>query len=176
MTFYANPAQTLYSGTGPKYRNPPWEFLEAIHRQVTIFKHLPITRRISDYILLSYFSPKQNSNKGTIFQPFQAFINRNKAKRSTEEAMAGAQLLKRIPRIQFPKRHPKPAGSSSTGQESGADEALRRFISSSNSGPSTLSASGKASLQPKRTPMSNEEIEAILVAAMGAEEPLAFFF
>lgn len=78
--------------------------------------------------------------------------------------VAGAQLLKRIPRIKFPQRHPKPAvDSSSHNQASVADEALKSFIFRAASGSSSLSACGKASLQPKRTPVSSEEIEVILL-------------
>ncbi|XP_015896082.1 uncharacterized protein LOC107429842 [Ziziphus jujuba] len=70
--------------------------------------------------------------------------------------MGGAQALKRIPRIKFPQRHPKPSGSASEPQSNAA----KTFFSGSE-GSTTLG--GKASLQPKRTPVSNEEIEAILL-------------
>ncbi|XP_074317688.1 uncharacterized protein LOC141653742 [Silene latifolia] len=71
-----------------------------------------------------------------------------------------AHALKRIPRIKFPQRHPpKPQGTSPSTQ----DDGLKAFLSKSISGNSTLSASGKASDQPKRTPLSNEEIEAVLL-------------
>jgi len=46
---------------------------------------------------------------------------------------------------------------------SSQDDAFKAFVSRSASGKSTLSASGRASDQPKRTPVSNEEMEAILV-------------
>ncbi|GAB4834562.1 hypothetical protein Ancab_032820 [Ancistrocladus abbreviatus] len=72
-------------------------------------------------------------------------------------------MMKRIPRIRFPQRHPEPSGSSSQPQASGENDGFKAVLSKSAPGSSTLSASGKASLQPKRTPMSNEEIEAILV-------------
>ncbi|KAK2664288.1 hypothetical protein Ddye_002862 [Dipteronia dyeriana] len=73
--------------------------------------------------------------------------------------MGGAQALKRIPRIKFPQRHSNPSGSASQSQSASitGDHAL--FLSSN---PSTT-LGGKASLQPKRKPVSNEEIEAILV-------------
>ncbi|GMH09332.1 hypothetical protein Nepgr_011173 [Nepenthes gracilis] len=77
--------------------------------------------------------------------------------------MAGTQILKRIPRIKFPQRHPKPSGSSLQPLASATDDAFKTFVSQSPAGSSTLFACGKASLQPKRAPVSNEEIEAILL-------------
>ncbi|OAY56358.1 uncharacterized protein LOC110609807 [Manihot esculenta] len=75
--------------------------------------------------------------------------------------MGGAQALKRIPRIKFPQRHLKSSGSASPSQEpSTTGHADLTFFSNSKA-PSTVG--GKASLQPKRTPPSNEEIEAILL-------------
>ncbi|CAO2837742.1 unnamed protein product [Amaranthus hypochondriacus] len=69
--------------------------------------------------------------------------------------------FKRIPRIKFPQRHPKqPTSHSSSVSE---DDALKAFLSRSASGNTSFSASGKASDQPKRTPVSNDEIEAILL-------------
>ncbi|KAH7550132.1 hypothetical protein JRO89_XS13G0140000 [Xanthoceras sorbifolium] len=81
--------------------------------------------------------------------------------------MGGAQALKRIPRIKFPQRHSKTSGpnlspcrsacqSQSASVLGDGDRAL--FSSSKTS----VTLGGKASLQPKRTPVSNEEIEAIL--------------
>ncbi|KAK9716674.1 hypothetical protein RND81_06G249800 [Saponaria officinalis] len=70
-----------------------------------------------------------------------------------------AHALKRIPRIKFPQRHPKPSDASPSTQ----DDGLKAFLSKSVSGNSTLSASGKASDQPKRAPLSHEEIEAVLL-------------
>ncbi|KAK3016056.1 hypothetical protein RJ639_007543 [Escallonia herrerae] len=69
--------------------------------------------------------------------------------------MGGAQAMKRIPRIKFPQR--------STPQHqtiSVAGDAPQTFFSGSASSNMTLG--GKASLQPKRTSLSQEEIEAIL--------------
>ncbi|PON45212.1 hypothetical protein PanWU01x14_260420 [Parasponia andersonii] len=75
--------------------------------------------------------------------------------------MGGAQALKRIPRIKFPQRHPKPLGSASETQAPAkAGNAPHTFFSSSKA---SMTLGGKASLQPKRTPVSNEEIEAILL-------------
>ncbi|XP_022156457.1 uncharacterized protein LOC111023342 [Momordica charantia] len=73
--------------------------------------------------------------------------------------MGGAQAIKRIPRIKFPKRHPNPSGSTSqTPSNLGVDD---QVIFSTGNVLKTVG--GKASLQPKRTPMSNEEIEAVLL-------------
>ncbi|XP_009757274.1 uncharacterized protein LOC107816397 [Nicotiana tabacum] len=78
--------------------------------------------------------------------------------------MSGAQAMKRIPRIKFPQRHSKPSGSTSQNSQhqktSAAEEAPRTFFSRS---PSSMSAAGKASDQPKRTPVSQEEIDSILL-------------
>lgn len=77
--------------------------------------------------------------------------------------MGGAQALKRIPRIKFPNRHPNSAASGSaskTQASSSASDANLSFFSSSNA---SATVGGKASLQPKRTPVSKEEIEAVLL-------------
>ncbi|XP_059442672.1 uncharacterized protein LOC132174931 [Corylus avellana] len=75
--------------------------------------------------------------------------------------MGGTQVMKRIPRIQFPQRRPKPTDSASQSQTtSTAGDAGQTFFFSSKV---STTVGGKASLQPKRTPMSNEEIEAILL-------------
>ncbi|XP_055821700.1 uncharacterized protein LOC129890171 isoform X2 [Solanum dulcamara] len=84
--------------------------------------------------------------------------------------MGGAHIMKRIPRIKFPQRHPKPssvscsAGSTQQNSQhmetSATDNVPRTFFSRS---PSSMSVAGKASDQPKRTPVSQEEIESILL-------------
>ncbi|KAL1355717.1 uncharacterized protein [Arachis hypogaea] len=76
--------------------------------------------------------------------------------------MGGAShAMKRIPRIKFPQRHPKSSGSASAAQGSSqTGDAGLAFFSGSNA---LAPAAGKASLQPKRTPVSKEEIEAILL-------------
>ncbi|XP_004143853.1 uncharacterized protein LOC101205349 [Cucumis sativus] len=75
--------------------------------------------------------------------------------------MGGAQAIKRIPRIKFPKRHLSSSGSTSkTPSSHGGDDHV--FFSSLEKDASKT-VGGKASLQPKRTPLSNEEIEAILL-------------
>ncbi|XP_008239027.1 PREDICTED: uncharacterized protein LOC103337639 isoform X1 [Prunus mume] len=88
--------------------------------------------------------------------------------------MGGAQAMKRIPRIKFPQRHPKPSdwicdisktpnGSESRVQaEPLAGDASHTFFSGSKAS-TTTTLGGKASLQPERTPVSKEEIEAILL-------------
>ncbi|XP_073307522.1 uncharacterized protein [Primulina huaijiensis] len=75
--------------------------------------------------------------------------------------MGGAgQAMKRIPRIKFPQRHPK-ASAASQHQEMATNEAVgQSFFSRS---PSNMSVGGKASDQPKRTPVSQEEIEIIML-------------
>ncbi|KAF8027735.1 hypothetical protein BT93_E0602 [Corymbia citriodora subsp. variegata] len=75
--------------------------------------------------------------------------------------MTGSQALKRIPRIKFPQRRPNPSGTVSEPKSSSAAPSVQTFFS--NSKVST-SMGGKASLQPKRTVVSQEEIEAILVS------------
>ncbi|KAJ8527019.1 hypothetical protein K7X08_029496 [Anisodus acutangulus] len=72
---------------------------------------------------------------------------------------------KRIPRIKFPQRHPKPSSgsmpqNSQQTRTSTTDDVPQTFFSRS---PSSISVAGKASNQPKRTPVSQEEIEAILL-------------
>ncbi|XP_059629061.1 uncharacterized protein LOC132271628 isoform X2 [Cornus florida] len=73
--------------------------------------------------------------------------------------MGGTHLMKRIPRIKFPQRHPKPSTSAKDG------EVHQFFISKSDvpAAPTNTAVGGKASLQPKRTPVSEREIEAILL-------------
>ncbi|XP_031123975.1 uncharacterized protein LOC116026741 isoform X1 [Ipomoea triloba] len=80
-----------------------------------------------------------------------------------------AHALKRIPRIKFPQRHPNPsvdysAGSTSQHSQhqatSASKDAPQTFFSSSSS---KMSVGGKASDQPKRTPVSQEEIDSIML-------------
>ncbi|KAF5734327.1 hypothetical protein HS088_TW16G00776 [Tripterygium wilfordii] len=75
--------------------------------------------------------------------------------------MGGAQALKRIPRIKFPPRRSNLSGSATKNEEAyAAGNPDLTFFSNSKV---SKSVGGKASLQPKRTPVSNEEIEAILL-------------
>nr|GMC88132.1 amyloid beta A4 precursor protein-binding family B member 1-interacting protein [Ipomoea batatas]GMD95679.1 amyloid beta A4 precursor protein-binding family B member 1-interacting protein [Ipomoea batatas]GME04003.1 amyloid beta A4 precursor protein-binding family B member 1-interacting protein [Ipomoea batatas] len=75
-----------------------------------------------------------------------------------------AHALKRIPRIKFPQRHPNPSGSTSQHSQhqatSASKDAPQTFFSSSTS---KMSVGGKASDQPKRTPVSQEEIDSIML-------------
>ncbi|XVF12652.1 hypothetical protein REPUB_Repub08aG0137500 [Reevesia pubescens] len=84
--------------------------------------------------------------------------------------MGAEQAVKRIPRIKFPQRHPKASASGSvpatqpTHKDGGI---IDRFITRSRSDvpapPINTAVGGKASLLPKRTPVSEREIEAILL-------------
>ncbi|GER57576.1 phthiocerol/phthiodiolone dimycocerosyltransferase, partial [Striga asiatica] len=82
------------------------------------------------------------------------------------EKMGAAQAMKRIPRIKFPQRHLKSSGATRQVDEISAnndihknEDLVKKFFSRA---PSSLSVGGKASDQPKRTPVSQEEIEAIM--------------
>ncbi|KAL8521279.1 hypothetical protein ACS0TY_011715 [Phlomoides rotata] len=73
--------------------------------------------------------------------------------------------MKRIPRIKFPQRHPKSSGTSRQIDEMSVnddgyknDDLVRKFFSRAPS----MSVGGKASDQPKRTPVSQEEIDSIM--------------
>ncbi|KAG1335195.1 hypothetical protein COCNU_03G013140 [Cocos nucifera] len=93
--------------------------------------------------------------------------------------MAGTHVMKRIPRIKFPQRHPKPQGSSTPSDQilfsrssatsqpqsppSSGEVSNYRFKSDVPAPPSNTAIGGKASLLPKRTPVSEKEIEAILL-------------
>ncbi|KAF3432837.1 hypothetical protein FNV43_RR23939 [Rhamnella rubrinervis] len=73
------------------------------------------------------------------------------------------QILKRIPRIKFPKRHSvSPSGSGST-SDTQQHAKTNRTRSDVPAAPTDTAVGGKASLQPKRTPVSDREIEAILL-------------
>ncbi|KAL0393677.1 UNVERIFIED_CONTAM: hypothetical protein Slati_4333900 [Sesamum latifolium] len=81
--------------------------------------------------------------------------------------MGAGQAMKRIPRIKFPQRHLNFSGTTRQIEEISArddvhknDDLVRKFFSRS---PSSTSVGGKASDQPKRTPVSQEEIEAIML-------------
>ncbi|XWS61607.1 hypothetical protein CRYUN_Cryun07bG0140700 [Craigia yunnanensis] len=78
--------------------------------------------------------------------------------------MSAAQAMKRIPRIKFPQRHPNPSSSGLQPQAvTKTGDGDLTFFSSSKA-PATVG--GRASLQPKRAPVSNEEIEAILFCSL----------
>ncbi|KAM0944519.1 hypothetical protein DsansV1_C11g0109681 [Dioscorea sansibarensis] len=97
--------------------------------------------------------------------------------------MFTTQAMKRIPLIKFPQRHPKPSsgafksteqfefsplGSSSKEKTSSptGQAPSYRFKSDVPAAPSNTAVGGKASLLPKRTPVSEKEIEAILVSGV----------
>ncbi|KAL1824042.1 hypothetical protein ACET3Z_010820 [Daucus carota] len=67
------------------------------------------------------------------------------------------QAVKRIPRIKFPQRHQNPTFSTSDAKSVSVS---RSEISTA---PMNTASGGKASLQPKRTPVTDREIEAILL-------------
>ncbi|CAL5405325.1 unnamed protein product [Camellia sinensis] len=73
----------------------------------------------------------------------------------------GFQVMKRIPSIKFPLRYPKSSASGS---------APRSDVPAS---PTNTAVGGKASLQPKRTPVTDREIEAVLLAAAPREPYMA---
>ncbi|KAJ6887956.1 hypothetical protein NC652_029075 [Populus alba x Populus x berolinensis] len=81
-------------------------------------------------------------------------------------AAAAAHVVKRIPRIKFPQRHAKSSSSGFVPQTQAAstDTEIHHFIMSSSevpASPANIAEGGKASLQPKRTPVSEREIEAV---------------
>ncbi|KAH1107624.1 hypothetical protein J1N35_011392 [Gossypium stocksii] len=87
--------------------------------------------------------------------------------------MGAEQALKRIPRIKFPQRHPKPSPSGSISETQATRKdggvignfiARSRLSSDVPAPPTNTAVGGKASLLPKRTPVSEREIEAILVS------------
>ncbi|XP_047974605.1 uncharacterized protein LOC125216871 [Salvia hispanica] len=78
--------------------------------------------------------------------------------------MGAGQAMKRIPRIKFPQRHPKPSGTNNHVDDMSAhdlknDDLVMKFFSRA---PSAASG-GKASDQPKRTPVTQEEIDSVML-------------
>ncbi|KAK3218188.1 hypothetical protein Dsin_012158 [Dipteronia sinensis] len=78
--------------------------------------------------------------------------------------------MKRIPLIKFPQRHPPSSSSGSASQTKAAStkENAQKILNSRTSSdvpaaPINTAEGGKASLQPKRTPVSEREIEAVLL-------------
>ncbi|KAI4363656.1 hypothetical protein MLD38_019846 [Melastoma candidum] len=71
--------------------------------------------------------------------------------------------MKRIPRIKFPKRHSPPDAKSTSQVASTPSSQMTAGTSDVPPPPRNLAVGGKASLQPKRTPVSDREIEAILL-------------
>ncbi|KAK8511901.1 hypothetical protein V6N13_073732 [Hibiscus sabdariffa] len=83
--------------------------------------------------------------------------------------MGAEQALKRIPRIKFPQRHPNPPASASAENQAKSKHVgvvgslIARSSSDVPAAPINTAVGGKASLLPKRTPVSEREIEAILL-------------
>ncbi|XP_039010918.1 uncharacterized protein LOC120139878 isoform X2 [Hibiscus syriacus] len=81
--------------------------------------------------------------------------------------MGAEQALKRIPRIKFPQRHPKSPSSAENQAPSKHADIVDGLIARSSSDvpapPINTAVGGKASLLPKRTPVSEREIEAIML-------------
>ncbi|CAF2144760.1 hypothetical protein BRARA_B03696 [Brassica rapa] len=77
--------------------------------------------------------------------------------------------MKRIPRIKFPQRHSPSSSSaisSGPGPTSGSVSGGNKNITASSdvpAAPKNTAVGGKASLQPKRTPVSDKEIESIML-------------
>ncbi|XP_044479797.1 uncharacterized protein LOC123206666 [Mangifera indica] len=76
--------------------------------------------------------------------------------------------MKRVPRIKFPQRHRQSSSSGSASQSTSTNGGTNQNLSSRSSSdvpapPRNTAVGGTASLQPKRTPVSDKEIEAILL-------------
>ncbi|XP_042504531.1 uncharacterized protein LOC122081450 [Macadamia integrifolia] len=80
--------------------------------------------------------------------------------------MNSVQAMKRIPRIKFPPRHRNSSGSASQPDAASKAGDVQTTLFSRSEVPGTpdnTSVGGKASAQPKRTPVTDREIEAILL-------------
>ncbi|XP_047306871.1 uncharacterized protein LOC124910288 [Impatiens glandulifera] len=85
--------------------------------------------------------------------------------------MGVVQVAKRIPRIKFPNRHPHPSASGSSSSshvqaiQNDGDAQQQQYFSWNKvpAGLINTAVGGKASLQPKRTPVTDREIEAIML-------------
>eukprot|EP00250_Pteridium_aquilinum_P008568 c18041_g1_i1 orf=401-658(-) len=82
---------------------------------------------------------------------------------------AAKEIAKRIPRIKFPDRR----ASASTGHvqakqgaETGATNAVPQRISDVPPSPKHQASGGSASIQPHRTPVTDKEIEAIMLGGV----------
>ncbi|KAK2654247.1 hypothetical protein Ddye_014103 [Dipteronia dyeriana] len=72
--------------------------------------------------------------------------------------------MKRIPLIKFPQRHPPSSGTKAASTKENTQKILNSRTSSDvPAAPINTAEGGKASLQPKRTPVSEREIEAVLL-------------
>uniref|UniRef100_A0A1J3I9L7 Uncharacterized protein n=1 Tax=Noccaea caerulescens TaxID=107243 RepID=A0A1J3I9L7_NOCCA len=75
-------------------------------------------------------------------------------------------MMKRIPRIKFPQRHSSSAISSGSGPAPGSVAGGKKNVTASSDVPAVpknTADGGRASLQPKRTPVSDKEIESIML-------------
>ncbi|KAK9103882.1 hypothetical protein Sjap_021136 [Stephania japonica] len=79
----------------------------------------------------------------------------------------GAHVMKRIPSIKFPPRRSKLSGSAQVASDIGED-GHQTFYSNSEvpAPPANTAVGGKATLLPKRTPVSDKEIDAILLGGI----------
>ncbi|XP_013594101.1 PREDICTED: uncharacterized protein LOC106302126 [Brassica oleracea var. oleracea] len=95
--------------------------------------------------------------------------SRTKGKVSLNSRINRKQKMKRIPRIKFPQRHSSsssPSTSSGSGPAHGSVAGGKRNVTASSdvpAAPKNIADGGKASLQPKRTPVSDKEIESIML-------------
>ncbi|XP_022561222.2 uncharacterized protein LOC111207455 [Brassica napus] len=95
--------------------------------------------------------------------------SRTKGKVSLNSRINRKQKMKRIPRIKFPQRHSSsssPSTSSGSGPAYGSVAGGKRNVTASSdvpAAPKNIADGGKASLQPKRTPVSDKEIESIML-------------
>ncbi|KAK9144003.1 hypothetical protein Syun_013403 [Stephania yunnanensis] len=82
----------------------------------------------------------------------------------------GAHVMKRIPSIKFPPRRSKFSGSATHTQVASdiGEDGHQTFYSNSEvpAPPANTAVGGKATLQPKRTPVSDKEIDAILLGGI----------
>uniref|UniRef100_A0A7N0RC19 Uncharacterized protein n=1 Tax=Kalanchoe fedtschenkoi TaxID=63787 RepID=A0A7N0RC19_KALFE len=83
-------------------------------------------------------------------------------------AAAGVRMTGRVPSIRFRyvKSPSSPGAPTRTESESANTEASLFFASDVPAPPRNTAVGGKASLQPKRTPVSEKEIEAILLGGV----------
>ncbi|KAG5394330.1 hypothetical protein IGI04_024293 [Brassica rapa subsp. trilocularis] len=95
--------------------------------------------------------------------------SRTRGKVSLNSRINRKQKMKRIPRIKFPQRHSSsssPSTSSGSGPAQGSGAGGKRNVTASSdvpAAPKNIADGGKASLQPKRTPVSDKEIESIML-------------
>ncbi|KAH6821238.1 hypothetical protein C2S53_019940 [Perilla frutescens var. hirtella] len=91
--------------------------------------------------------------------------------------MGAGQALKRIPRIKFPQRHKKASGTTNQVDDMSLgdlknDDLVKKFFSRATS----TTSGGKASDQPKRTPVSQEEIDSIMLTHLTSSDACGHVF